>query len=264
MAPYRGLWVFNKEGLMGLMSKLDAINEMLFHSGEQIVTSLTDSQNTDVNLAQFILDQTSLETQLRGLASNRREIKVTPTRTGPVGNNAKPISDASKGRVLLSDFTEDLKTGSLVSAELMTSIISSDLSIRTTAAPRRFGVEANGKDYNILYNVTDNTDEWDTSRELRVTLVEFIEFKDLDTAVQKGISSTASRQYQMFVQGDRDIDRLLAEKSAMMGAKGRASDMNDKRRNIFASGDSAVLNAVNRNSAVTNDPSRFRFWRHRR
>ena len=45
---------------MGLMSKLDAINEMLFHSGEQIVTSLTDSQNTDVNLGQVILEPTSL------------------------------------------------------------------------------------------------------------------------------------------------------------------------------------------------------------
>ena len=247
---------------MGLMSKIDAINEMLFNSGEQIVTSLTDSQNTDINLAQFILDQTTLEAQLRGLASNRREVKITPSRTGPVGHNVKAIAGADKGRVLLSDYTEDLKTGSLISAELYTGITSTDLNLRITAAPRRFGVEANGRDYNILYNVTDNTDEWDTDTELRVVIVEFIEFRDLDTAVQKSISSAASRQYQMFVQGDRDVDRLLGERAAMMNAKGRASDMNDKRRNIFSSGDNTVLKAVNRNLNASNDPARFRFWRY--
>ena len=41
---------------MGLMSKLDAVNEMLFNAGEQLVTSLTDDLNTDVNLAVFIVD----------------------------------------------------------------------------------------------------------------------------------------------------------------------------------------------------------------
>ena len=247
---------------MGLMSKLDAVNEILFNAGEQIVTSLTDSLNTDINLAEFILDQSTLEAQLRGLAANRREVKVTPTRDGPVGNNAKPISDAAKGRILLSNYTEKLQTGSLISAELHTMVSSDDVGIRITAAPRRFGVEANGVDYNILYNVTDNTDEWPTDNELRLVLVEYVEFKDLDTSVQKGISTSASRQYQMFVQGDRDIDRLLAEKAAMMGAKGRASDMNDKRRNIFASGDMSILKAVNRGYGSTNDPARFRFWRY--
>ena len=44
---------------MGLMSKLDAINEMLFNSGEQIVTSLTTAQNTDIKLAEHVLDQTT-------------------------------------------------------------------------------------------------------------------------------------------------------------------------------------------------------------
>ena len=136
------------------------------------------------------------------------------------------------------------------------------MNLRITAAPRRFGVEANGRDYKILYNVTDNTDEWDTDTELRVVIVEFIEFRDLDTAVQKSISSAASRQYQMFVQGDRDVDRLLGERAAMMNAKGRASDMNDKRRNIFSSGDNTVLKAVNRNLNASNDPARFRFWRY--
>ena len=45
---------------MGLMSKLDAVNELLFNAGEQIVTSLTDSLNTDVNLAEFTLNQQTL------------------------------------------------------------------------------------------------------------------------------------------------------------------------------------------------------------
>jgi len=248
---------------MGLMSKLDAVNEMLFNSGEQIVTSLTDSQNTDVNLAEFVLDQATLESQLRGMASNRRPIKVKPSRTGPTGNSVKPISDSTKGRIQLSPYSENMTTGSLISAQLNTAITSDGVDIRITASPRRFGIESNGTDYNILYNVTDNTDEWDLTRELTISIVEYVEFKDLETSVQKGITASASRQYQLFVQGDRDIDRLLAERSGLFTAKGRAADANDKSRNIFASGDNAIKRVINRNANGIYDPSRFRFWRHR-
>jgi len=244
------------------MSKLDAINEMLFNSGEQIVTSLTDDLNTDVNLAVFILDQATLEAQLRGMAVNRRPIKVFPSRTGPTGHAARPISDTTKGRVQLSPFTEDMTTGSLISAQLITGLNSDDLDIKITTAPRRFGIESNGTDYNVLYNVTDNTDEFDTNEELTISIVEYIEFKDLETSVQKGIAASASRQYQMFVQGDRDVDRLLAERAGILTAKGRAADANDKARNIFASGDSALKRVVNQRGHAHNDPGRFRFWRY--
>jgi hypothetical protein len=66
----------------------------------------------------------------------------------------------------------------------------------------------------------------------------------------------------MFVQGDRDVDRLLAERAAMLTAKGRSADANDKRRNIFASGDSALKRVVTQRGNAHNDPSRFRFWRY--
>jgi hypothetical protein len=155
-----------------------------------------------------------------------------------------------------------MTTGSLISAQLVTQKISGDLDIRITTAPRRFGIESNGTDYNVLYNVTDNTDEFDTDEELTISIVEYVEFKDLETTVQKGIAASASRQYQMFVQGDRDVDRLLAERAAMLTAKGRSADANDKRRNIFASGDSALKRVVTQRGNAHNDPSRFRFWRY--
>ena len=247
---------------MGLMSKLDAVNEMLFNSGEQIVTSLTDDQNTDVNLAEFILDQATLEAQLRGMAVNRRPIKVYPSRTGPTGHAARAISDTTKGRVELSPYTENMTTGSLISAQLLTNTTSDDLDIRITTAPRRFGIESNGSDFNVLFNITDNTDEFPTSDELTISIVEYVEFRDLETSVQKGIAASASRQYQLFVQGDRDVDRLLAERAAMLTAKGRAADANDKGRNIFASGDSALKRVVSQRGQAHNDPSRFRYWRY--
>lgn len=247
---------------MGLMSKLDAINEMLFNTGEQIVTSLNDDQNTDVNLAEFVLDQATLDMQTRGMATNRRLIEVTPSRTGPTGNSVKPISDGTKGRIQLSPYTDKLTTGSLISAQLLSSVTNA-LGLRTTASPRRFGIESNGTDYNILFNVTDNTDEWDVSTSLRVSVVEYVEFDDLETSVQKGVAADASRQYQLFVQGDRDVDRLLAERATILKAKGRAADTNDKNRSIFASGDSALNRIVSRNNQGIYDPSRFRFWRTR-
>ena len=245
------------------MSKLDAINEMLFNSGEQIVTSLTDVQNTDIKLAENLLDQTTLEIQLRGMHANRRPVKVKPSRTGPTGNAIRPISDSTKGRIRLSDYTDNLTTGSLISAELITEVLDAGTDTRVNAVPRKFGIESNGTDYNVLYNVTAQTDEWELDKELTLSLVEYVEFKDLETTVQKSISVQASRQYQMFVQGDKAVDMLLAERSAMFSAKGRAADINDKNRNIFSSGDSAILRAVNRGVSGVYDPSRFRFWRGR-
>jgi len=248
---------------MGLMSKLDAINEMLFNSGEQIVTSLTDVQNTDVNLAEFILDQTTLETQMRGMHVNRRPVQVQASRTGPTGHAMKPISSDTKGRINLSPFKEKFETGSLISAELASTVIENTLNVRVSAAPRRFGIESNGTDYNVLFDVTRNTDEWDLNVDYTIVLVEYVAFDDLETSAQKSIATAASRQYQMFVQGDKDVDRLLAERAAMMSAKGRAADINDKSRNIFASGDSAIRRAVRRNANSVYDPGRFRFWRAR-
>ena len=48
----------------------------------------------------------------------------------------------------------------------------------------------------------------------------------------------------------------------MLTAKGRSADVNDKARNIFASGDSALKRVVSQRGNAHNDPSRFRFWRH--
>ena len=49
----------------------------------------------------------------------------------------------------------------------------------------------------------------------------------------------------------------------MFHLKGRASDINDKKRNIFQSGDANVRGAVFRNP-YTYDPSRYRYWRGNR
>jgi hypothetical protein len=45
--------------------------------------------------------------------------------------------------------------------------------------------------------------------------------------------SSAARQYQIVVQGDGDIDRYLGEKEMFDKIRGRASDTDDKRRNIY-------------------------------
>ena len=82
----------------------------------------------------------------------------------------------------------------------------------------------------------------------------------MDTPVQRAVVSTAMRRYQLMMQGDGDMDAYLGNEEAMHNAKGRAADINDRRRNIFATGDSALARIFNR-PFVGKDPTRFRYWR---
>ena len=68
----------------------------------------------------------------------------------------------------------------------------------------------------------------------------FVSFENIDTATQRAITATAERMYQMATQGDSGADRLLGGREQMFMAKAKASDINDRKRNIFDGGDNAI------------------------
>jgi hypothetical protein len=73
--------------------------------------------------------------------------------------------------------------------------------------------------------------------------------------------TSAMRHYQIITQGDEGSDAFLGYQEQLFNAKGRAADINDKKRNIFNT-NSVMRNAAFR-SAYLSDPNRFRYWNTR-
>lgn len=194
---------------MGYLSKLDAVNMMMLSAGESLVADLQEASGIDTGIAEFLLDQHSLEHQLRGIAENKFTKKVQP-------------DDA--GHILLGYPNNDylgILEASLASNHYNTDMILIKARVTETNPPR-------------LYNMTDETDVWSDTEEYYVTITALLKWEQLDTTTQRAILSSAMRRYQMMTQGDRATDALLVESEIMDRIKARANNIADRRRNILS------------------------------
>lgn len=222
---------------MGYITRLQAVNQMLLASGENLVADLEGSSGIDTGIAETILDQVSMDYQLRGLAHNKFTRKLNANSTGYI---LLPTADADEGDIL--------------SAELVSMHVNSD------------GYTLRSRVYNVspprLWNITDDTDIWETGVDYYVEIVKYIPWEQLDTATQRAVLATAARQYQIVTQGDEGSDAFLSYQEQLHSIRGRASNVNNKKKNIFKTGDPYLRSAVYRNMYL-NDPNRFRYWRTR-
>lgn len=207
---------------------------MLLTSGENLVADLENASGIDTGIAETVLDQCSLDFQLRGMAGNKVCRKMVPNVDGRL---LLPVGDADEE--------------GLISAELVSPHLNTDgYLIRTRmfmSSPAR------------LWNITDDTDVF-VAGDYYVELVSKLLWENLDTPVQRAIMATAIRQYQTLTQGDPAADQYLSYQEQIFNARGRAADVNDKKRNIFHSGDASVRRASDR-TMYSNDPSLRRYWR---
>ena len=225
---------------MGFITKLQAINQMLLAAGEAPVADLLNNSGIDTSVAETILEQASLDFQLRGLANNKIIRKLNPN---------------SEGKIYFSVGADADEEG-IISADLM----SLHLNTNNERIVAKVYNDGSGSTGSIkLYNFTDETDVW-TYADYYVEIIKKLKWDHLDTPVQKSILTTAARHYQILTQGDPTADQFLAFQEQVFGFKGKAADINDKKRNIFSSGDANVRGAVFRNPYIY-DPSRYRFWR---
>ena len=219
---------------MGMITKLDAINHMLLMAGESTVDNLEDLGGIDTEVCQDVLDRILTDYQFRGLANNKY---------------LKKFKLSAKGIISLG--------ASVLSAELVSDH-------QNTDGYRIIGVARSTTDADsstqFLFNVTDQTDVWKKDVEYWVEMVVKVAWKDMDTVVQRAIMSQAARQYQMIVQGDVASDRYLQELEVMYTARGKSSDIDDKRRTIFSSGTKRLIDIHSR-SSIHNDAGKFRYWR---
>lgn len=223
---------------MGLITKLQAVNQMLLASGENLVADLEGESGIDTGIAETILDQASLDFQLRGLANNKFIRKVVPNESGYL---TLPVADAD----------ED----GLISAELISTHVNSDnfiirARVHNKVSPPR------------LWNITDDTDVWSTTTNpYYVELTVKLPWENLDTTVQRAILATATRHYQSVTQGDEATDAFLGYQEQLFNIKGRAADLNDKKKNIF--GSISPMRGAAYRARYLNDPNRFRYWNSR-
>jgi hypothetical protein len=200
---------------MGYLSKLDAVNMMMLSAGESLVADLQEASGIDTGIAEFLLDQMSMEHQTRGIAENKFIKKLQPGANGKIilGYPNMDYLGIIEASLMSSHYTED--------RQLIVARVSQD------EPPR-------------LYNMTEDKDIW-TQEDYYVSIIALLRWEQLDTTTQRAVLNGAMRRYQMLVQGDRTIDQVLSQDEQISRIKARANDVSDKRRNILND-----KNAVNR------------------
>lgn len=226
---------------MGFITKLQAINQMLLASSEAPVNDLQNSSGVGTDIAETLLEQASMDYQMRGLANNKIIRKVTPDSNGKIYFQTSPDNDEE----------------GILSVELISYHVNTN-NERIISKLYDDGTKATNSIY--LYNFTDDTDIWNTTETYYVEVVKKLAWSHLDTPAQRAIISTAARNYQILTQGDSAADQFLGYQEQIFNAKGKAADINDKKRNIFRSGDKNVFGAAIRNPYFY-DPQSFRSWR---
>jgi hypothetical protein len=226
---------------MGFITKLQAINQMLLAAGEAPVADLTNNSGIDTGIADTILEQASIDFQLRGLANNKIIRKFNPD---------------SNGKIYF-EVGSDTDEEGILSADLISFHLTSD---NQQIVAKVFNDGTGSSNSIKLYNFTDDTDIWTTGIDYYIEVIKKLKWEHLDTACQRAILATAARNYQILTQGDPAADQFLSYQEQMFNIKGRAADINDKKRNIFKSGDANVRGAIFRNPYVYG-PNSVRYWR---
>jgi len=206
---------------MGYLSKLNAVNLMLLASGESLVADLQEASGIDTGISEFLLDQASLDHQLRGLVENKITRKHELTVAGEI-LLGYPNTDYLG--VLAASLVVPMRNGE---GDLI------QVRVQEGNPPR-------------LWNMTDETPTFEIGT-YYVETVNLLSWEQLDTVAQRAVLADAMRKYQMMTQGDTGADRLLAEQVMIYRIKAKADNTTNANYNIFSNNQTAN-DAVNRTS----------------
>jgi len=215
---------------MGALTKLNAVNQLLLYSGENIVSDLEGSSGVDTSIAEFLIDQKTVDYSERGLANNVRLERMVPDTNGRL----KMRTDA-------------------ISVRMSTFIPAVSEPLRGTNCRI---VERGG----YLYNLTDDTDVFDSTETYDVEYVLKVDWEDMDTPIQKAIVMQAAREYQMLSQGDPNADQYIAQLEMKYTAKAKGADTRGKDQSILNNGDNAIKKILHGRNMYY-DPNIYRWGR---
>ena len=181
--------------LSGHLSKLDAVNELLFSVGEDEVSSLA-SGLTDAELAEKAIDRASRRIQLQGWHCNTKRALVLTKNSDnqfalPINTLKVDTVNPNKQRVSSSPpYSRHINAV-----------------MKRSADDTKF----------LLYDVDNNSETWSSETQITVDLVQFLEFEHLTPSLQDYITKLAGRQFQKGLMGSRvlfeftqqDVDEAL-------------------------------------------------------
>ena len=213
---------------MGAMTRLDGVNSMLLYAGETIVSDLEGNSGIDTSIAEFLLDQKTQDYQQRGLAENQL---------------VEQVMTGTDGRIKVrQDSLEVVMTNPpQATAEPLVGL------------PSRVVVRGG-----FLYNLSDDTNIFDTTGKYNLKYVVRMDWQDMSTPIQKAVVMQASREYQMLSNGDAGTDAYLAQLEMKYTAKAKGEDAGLKGYSVLANGTLPVMQMLyGRNMYFT--PNQFRF-----
>ena len=190
---------------MTLIDKLGAVNRMLISSGLSPVTNLNSEGSSDSRIAEMVLDDCVLDTQLQGVVTN----------------------------TYMKTFIPDLITGEVLIPNYI-SIEPVGLYMTDDGEPPRIitFAQRNGK----LFNV--DSQSFDFGRFLpdgiRMRVEEPLHFDELTVQMQREVVANASLKYQLNQSGDPQVARLLAAEQDKFRQISRSNDVSRRRTSIFS------------------------------
>jgi hypothetical protein len=194
------------------LTKLEAVNEMLFSIGESPVQSLASGLQ-DAELAETILDNESRRIQMKGWHCNtRRNVELTKNASNQfaIGIDALKVDTVNPR---YSRSTNSPSPSSYI-----------NVAMRRSADDTKW----------LLYDVDNATETWGSDvTTLTVDIVQFLDFANLPAYLQNYIMYSAAHRFQKGVVSSRVLSEFTREdvQQAMIDAV--SDDFEQADDNIF-------------------------------
>jgi hypothetical protein len=175
--------------LEGHMTKLQAVNDMLWSIGESPVQSLASGLG-DAEIAEAILDRVSREIQLKGWQVNTRHgVELTVNASSQF---ALPVN-------ILKVDTSNPTSGRQTTTPRHSAFINAHM--RRAADDSKW----------LLYDGDNNSETWTDPTTITVTYTQLLEFADLTPALQIFVWTSAAHRFQKGAMGSRVLQEYTTE-----------------------------------------------------
>lgn len=210
----------------GHMSKLEAVNDMLWTIGESPVQSLSSGLG-DAAVAEAILDRVSRQIQLKGwhvntLRNYELSLNASDQFALPVDTLKADTVNPSGGRR-----TSTPRPSAYINAVM-----------KRAADDTKW----------LMFDADNNSETWSDVDTLTVDIVKFLDFANLTPALQIYVWTRAARRFQAGAMGSKVLHQVTIEDEMEAEAQATEEDCENEDLNLIR--DNAHVRAI----AVRNNP----------
>lgn len=192
---------------MAILTRLDAVNEMLRMLSLAPVSSLDDTENLKSSIAQETLESSRVEILSMGWHANKVKVTLEPDVDGYIAVSSTVIEiEALKN-------TDDQEIP--------------DVTVRGDR----------------LFDITNNTEVF--TKNVNAYITYDLSFEDIPVSLRRFVLAHAKRRFQMNMQGNTATDSILREELALAQIQAKKEDLKKQRFNALT-GNTSVNDVVNR------------------